>query len=133
MQRSDSETVRVIDSRKVQRPLPLVQGGGFAYAVLWPDNGACYRTFNVIEMNPGDLTRELSHGAECVYYVERGDGAIDGLDEGDTHDLVEGAMLHIGPGEAYQFRAGQTGMRLIGGTVPVDPALYDLIEEEDVA
>ncbi|SLN70711.1 hypothetical protein [Roseisalinus antarcticus] len=122
--------VTVIDSRFTRKPLPLVRGAGQAFAVLYPENGAEYRTFNVIELTPGDVTRDLSHAEECVYYIESGSGLIRDLSDDAPQDLVEGSMIHIGVGDSYRLEAGDAGMRLIGGCVPVDPALYDLTEEE---
>ena len=124
------ETVRVIDSKIGGHPLPIVIGAGSAHAVLWPGNGAHYRTFHLIDLHPGDRTRDLSHASECIYYVERGNGTIRGLDDDTAQDLVEGSMIHIGTGDAYRIEAGDAGMRLIGGTVPVDPAFYELSQLE---
>jgi len=123
-------TVVVIDSNVRRKALPLVLGKGTAHAILWPGNGANYRSFNVLDMAPADVTRDLSHAAECIYYVERGGGAIRDLSDDTLQGLVEGSMVHIEPGDRYRLEAGDEGMRLIGGTVPVDPALYDLVEEE---
>jgi quercetin dioxygenase-like cupin family protein len=125
-----SATVVVIDSKVTRKPLPLVRGAGSAHAILWPGNGAHYRSFNVLDMAPGDTTRDLSHDAECIYYVERGGGAIRDLAEDAAQELVEGSMIHIEPGDRYRLEAGGDGMRLIGGTVPVDPALYEIADEE---
>jgi quercetin dioxygenase-like cupin family protein len=124
------ETVRVIDSKFGGQPLPIVVGSGSAHAVLWPGNGAHYRSFHLVDLHPGDRTRDLSHASECIYYVERGSGTIRGLDDGMVHDLVEGAMIHVGIGDSYRIEAGPQGMRLLGGTVPVDPAFYELSQPE---
>jgi hypothetical protein len=124
------ETVRVIDSKVGGKLLPIVFGTGSAHAVLWPGNGAHYRSLHLIDLHPGDRTCDLSHASECIYYVERGSGTIRGIDDGTAQDLVEGAMFHIGVGDAYRIEAGPQGMRLIGGTVPVDPAFYELSQFE---
>jgi mannose-6-phosphate isomerase-like protein (cupin superfamily) len=130
MEQSGTGTVRVIDSKVTGQALPLVRGSGTAQAVLWPGNGARYRTFNIIDLAAGDTTRDLRHAAECIYYVERGDGAIRDLEDDSTQGLREGSMIHIGMGDAYRLEAGARGMRLVGGTVPVDPAFYELGAEE---
>jgi len=119
--------VEVIDSRAVRAPLAIIDGAGQAYAVLWPGNGARYRTFNVIELSAGARTLDLCHAAECVYYVESGAGLIRDLGDNSSQELVEGAMIHIGISDSYRIEAGASGMRLLGGTVPVDPAFYDYL------
>ena len=124
------DTVKVIDSKVVGKSLPIVVGAGSAYAVLWPGNGAHYRTFNLIDLQSGDRTCDLSHATECIYYVAHGGGGIRGLDDGMVQALVEGSMIHVGIGDAYRIEAGPEGMRLIGGTVPVDPAFYEIGQEE---
>lgn len=134
MTQTSQAKVTVIDSRETQKPLSLVNGNGRAFAVLWPGNGANYRTFNVIEMSSGDVTRDLVHKAECIYYVETGAGVICDVNDSVAQELVEGSMIHIAPGDLYRLEAGNAGMRLIGGCVPVDPDLYELTsEKEDVA
>ena len=124
-------TVSVIDSAETRKPLPLVKGEGEAFAVLWPGNGAVLRSFHVIDLKSGDQTRDLSHRHECVYFVEAGGGAIVDLSDLTARPLVEGAMVHIGPNDVYRLEAGSTGMRVIGGPVPVDPDLYELAAEGD--
>lgn len=127
------DPVTVIDSRLSRKPLPIVRGAGEAFAVLSPDNGAHFRTFNVVDLKAGDTTRELCHASECVYYVESGVGQIVDAEAGTGQPLVEGSMIHIGVGDSYRLEAGTAGMRLVGGCVPVDPALYDLMPEEATA
>lgn len=130
MPEASQPMVTVIDSRKTQKALPLVNGNGRAFAVLWPENGAEYRTFNVIQMSGGDWTRDLVHQAECIYYVETGAGSIRDVSDDTAQPLVEGSMIHISPGDCYRLEASDAGMRLIGGCVPVDPALYQLTSED---
>ncbi len=125
-----SKTVSIIDSKTTRKPLHLVKGAGEAFAVLWPGNGARYRTFNVIKLMTGDMTRDLKHAGECVYYVESGTGLIRDLTDNTAQNLVEGSMIHIGIGDSYRLEAAAGGMSLIGGTVPVDPALYEMTAEE---
>lgn len=121
--------VRVIDSAIPRKPLPLVDGAGEAHAVLWPGNGARYRTVNIITLGAQARTIDLSHAHECVYYISEGGGAIRDLASGTAQDLVEGSMIHIGPKDGYRLEAGSSGMKAIGGCVPVDPALYEIKAE----
>lgn len=127
------DPVTVIDSRHSRKPLHIVRGAGEAFAVLSPDNGAHFRSFNVLDLRSGDTTRELCHASECVYYVESGDGQIVDTADGSGQPLIEGSMIHIGARDGYRLEAGSAGMRLVGGCVPVDPALYELTPEEAAA
>ena len=124
-----TNTVRVIDSAQTRLPLPIVIGEGGANAVLWPENGARHRTINVIDLGDGGRTMDLNHAHECVYYIASGDGHIRDLETGEAQELIEGAMIHIGPRDAYRLEAGKAGMKAIGGCVPVDPELYQLNAE----
>lgn len=117
-------SVKVIDTGVSRRPLSIVEGEGTAHAVLWPENGAHFRSFNLIELAPGARTVDLRHDEESAYYVRAGSGAVRDLDGDAAQDLVEGSMIHIGAGDAYRFEAGTEGLVAIGGTVPVDPGFY---------
>lgn len=123
---SRKDTVQVIDASLMRKPLALVEGAGEAHAILWPGNGARYRTVNIIELSGASRTIDLRHAHECVYYIARGGGAIRDLASDSVQELIEGSMIHIGPRDGYRLEAGAGGMRAIGGCVPVDPALYDL-------
>lgn len=116
--------VQVIDSEVTRRPLPIIDGTGSAFAILGPDNGAHFRTVNLLEMAGDDRTLELQHRHECVYYVQTGSGAIIDLANGRSQPLVEGSMIHIGPDDRYRLQADDSGMTVIGGCVPMDPTLY---------
>jgi quercetin dioxygenase-like cupin family protein len=125
MNASTPQTVRVVDSRTGCPTIPLVIGKGSAKAVMWPGNGALYRTFQIIELAPGDRTIDLSHPSDSVYYVVAGEGAIVDLASSERSPLVEGAMVHIDRGDAYRFDAAEgTAMTLLGGPCPADPSFY---------
>jgi mannose-6-phosphate isomerase-like protein (cupin superfamily) len=117
--------VRVIDSALPSPDLPIVEGSGTARAVLWPGNGALYRTFQVIDLDAGDKTIALRHPSDAVYYVAGGTAiVVDAVREQSQH-LIEGAMVHIDAGDSYRFvNAGAGVCRIIGGPCPPDPALY---------
>ncbi len=127
---AESATVSVIDSADASCPfIPLVEGEGYAKAIMWPGNGAKHRTFHLIELAAGSKTVPLSHASESVYYVIGGGGAIRDLKDGQSQPLIEGAMIHIGGGDRYQFVAGgDAAMKLLGGPCPADPSLYDTLE-----
>ena len=104
--------------------LPIVEGDGAACAIVWPGVGATHRSMHRIELAAGSHTIALRHPMEAVYYVMRGDGAVRDPDDGGDQRLVEGSMIHVEPGTAYRFEAGGSGMLLLGGPCPADPALY---------
>ncbi|PZQ48206.1 MAG: hypothetical protein DI556_15410 [Rhodovulum sulfidophilum] len=126
----DQGRVQVLDTAVTRKPLPIVTGEGSAYAVLGPENGATYRTVNILELGSGARTVDLRHRYECVYYIAAGAGLIRDLADGAATDLAEGSMIHIGAEDAYRLEAGQAGMTAIGGTVPADPALYEISATE---
>lgn len=122
---SNSETVRVIDSAHPCPNLPIVEGSGNARAVLWPGNGAIYRTFHVIDLDAGARTIELKHPSDAVYYIASGSGSVVDVAAGTSESLIEGAMVHIDAGDRYRLANSSTAaMRIIGGPCPADPAMY---------
>lgn len=128
MSQPTAETVRVIDSNGNLPELPLVEGKGYAKVVLWPGNGAKFRTVQVFELLSGDRTVELTHSSDCVYGIIKGTGTVVDLDSGRSQELVEGAMLHIDASDRYRLVAGENGMTFLGGPCPPDPALYASLE-----
>jgi quercetin dioxygenase-like cupin family protein len=105
--------------------LPIVEGEGSARAIVWPGVGAALRTMHRIELAEGSRTIPLEHDMEAVYYVIRGAGVVREPGADDSEPLVEGSMIHVEPGTAYQFEATAGGMLLLGGPCPADPALYE--------
>jgi hypothetical protein len=122
-----TQTVRVIDSREGCPELAIVVGDGRARALIRPENGAHWRTFNLIELAAGASTVDLRHASDCVYYVDRGRGAVRDLSDDSLIPLTEGAMLHIDKGDGYRFETDDAELTLIGGPCPADPALYEYL------
>jgi mannose-6-phosphate isomerase-like protein (cupin superfamily) len=92
---------------------------------MWPGNGALYRTFQVMELKPGDRTIDLRHPFDSAYYIAAGAGSVVDLASGERFPLVEGSMVHIDKGDAYRFETtDQAGVKVIGGPCPADPQLY---------
>ncbi|MFE3836528.1 hypothetical protein [Pseudogemmobacter sonorensis] len=118
-------TVRVIDTGMHRAPLSIVQRGGAAHALLWPGNGAHYRSFNMVELDPRGLTLDLCHGEECAWYIQGGEGVVRDVATDVAQPLSEGSMIHIAAGDRYRIEAGAAGLTAIGGTVPVEPAFYE--------
>ena len=117
-------TVRVLDTAGDLPEIPILEGDGNAKVVMWPGNGASFRSFNLISMKDGTSTIPLTHPSDCVWYVMEGGGAIVDLANGETVPLAEGTMLHIDAGDRYRIVAGAGGLRVLGGPCPADDALY---------
>lgn len=121
-----SEPVKVLSLTESSPEVPMVDGAGRAVAIVWPGVGARERSMHLIELPGGGRTLPLSHPSEAVFYVKGGAGAVSGPADG-TQPLVEGSMVHVGPGTAYRFEAGADGLVLIGGPCPFDPKLYETV------
>jgi quercetin dioxygenase-like cupin family protein len=120
--------VRVVRAADHGPRLPIVEGEGCARAIVWPGGGAALRSMHRIELAGGSRTVALQHPMEAVYYVMRGDGVVRDPGEGGGQALVEGSMVHVEPGTAYAFQAGDAGILLLGGPCPADPTLYPQTE-----
>jgi hypothetical protein len=123
-------TVQVIDTANVNKSLALIDGQGSARVVLWPGNGARFRTMQILDLAAHDRTIDLGHSNDCVYYVVLGAGWVRDLQKMSAEPLVEGSMVHIDAGDRYRLEAGSGGMRVVGGPVPADPALYSSLGDE---
>jgi quercetin dioxygenase-like cupin family protein len=119
-----ADHVAVIDGGKNCPRLPLVTGGGEAFAVVWPGMGARARSMHRVSLRPGSATVPMRHSMEAVYYVIAGEGSVRDLDKGTSDSVIEGSMIHVEPGTAYVCVAGASGMELVGGPCPSDPELY---------
>lgn len=104
--------------------LAIVRGGGRAQAVIWPGMGASLRSMHRISLAPGSATVEMKHPSEAVYYVISGAGEALDRDAGAATELIEGSMVHVEAGTAYELGAGPDGMELVGGPAPADRSLY---------
>jgi quercetin dioxygenase-like cupin family protein len=102
----------------------IVASGGSAHAIIHPGMGAQLRTMYRVSLRAGGHTEKLRHPSEAVYYVMAGGGSADEGDGSEGQELVEGSMVHVGPGTSYVLRAGGEGMELVGGPSPADPALH---------
>ena len=92
---------------------------------MWPGNDTKFRTMQLITLQPGARTISLNHGSDAVYYVMSGAGSIADTNSDEVFPLVEGAMVHIDAGDAYQFIAGdEQDVKIVGGPCPADATLY---------
>jgi quercetin dioxygenase-like cupin family protein len=102
----------------------IVDGAGEARVLVGPHMGARHRTMCVAVLEPGSATAELSHPSEAVWYVVEGEGEAV-REDGRPLALETGAMVHVGPGSRYRLSAARdSGLRLVGGPSPPDPALH---------
>ncbi len=69
-----STTARVLNYDADSPVLPLVEGKGRAVAVVWPGNGASFRTMHHVTLDDGAATVVQRHDGEAVYYVKSGSG-----------------------------------------------------------
>lgn len=118
------QTVRVIDSAVDCPEVPLVEGKGNAKVVLWPGNGAEFRSIQLFTLEKGDRLIPLKHVNDCVYYVIEGAGVVESIPDRETQPLIEGSIVHIDASDEYRIHAGDNGMRFLGGPCPPDEALY---------
>ncbi len=123
MSSSPAEKVRVLDSAADWPEIPILDGEGKAKVVMWPGNGARFRSFHLLSMKEGASTIPLSHESDCVYYIIGGVGVVVDLTTGERLPLVEGSMIHIDAGDRYRLVATD-GLCAIGGPCPPDDALY---------
>jgi hypothetical protein len=124
---SEDPRVEVIDADSGP-PLPIVERGGRAQAIIWPGMGAKLRSLHRISLEPGGWMVELSHLSEAVYYVLSGSGAVREGSSGPLEPILEGSMVHVDAGTPYVLGASADGMELVGGPAPADPALYGSLE-----
>ena len=123
----DKPRVRVMRSSDERPTLPIVEGEGTAYAIVWPGVGAEERSFHQILLGSGARTVQQRHAGEAVYHVSAGTADIVDLDTGAVSPLRVGSMVHVEPSTGYRFIAGPEGAEVIGGPCPADPVLYTTI------
>ncbi len=119
------DQVRVFADDPESYPLPIVEGRGKAWAVVWPGVGAHLRSMHRISLEPGCATRTLSHLMEAVYYLIQGSAMVEDLDRGTRHRLTRGSMFLVDPGTSYRILADDGLAELVGGPCPPDPTLYE--------
>ncbi len=121
---SKPDRVRILRDDENCPELPIVeQGGGRAWAVVWPGVDAYLRSMHHISLGAGGRTVVLEHPTEAAYYIMSGTGMV-GTSDGVRQTLTTGAMTHISPGTAYVLESGETGAEIVGGPCPADPSLY---------
>ena len=118
------DQVRILTFDQNCPKLPIIAQGGTASAVVWPGNGARFRTMHHIALGPKGQTVSLRHDGEAVYYVKAGEGQVWDPTKDTSNDLTEGSFVFVEPGTSYKFTASPRGMTLLGGPCPADLSLY---------
>jgi mannose-6-phosphate isomerase-like protein (cupin superfamily) len=120
-----ANSARVVDSAAGCPEIPIIVGAGNARVVMWPGNDTQFRTLQIITLARGARTIRLNHGSDAVYYVMNGAGSIVDLASKEVFPLIEGSMVHIDAGDAYQFMASDDrDIKILGGPCPADESLY---------
>lgn len=121
----DGHVVKVLDADDRCPLLPLVDGQGYARAVIWPGVGAEQRSMHLFSLEGGSKTVEMSHASEATYYVI--DGAAISIDrsDGSEQHAEAGSMIFVEPLTPYVISASDSGVRFVGGPCPPDPRLYE--------
>ena len=109
-------TVRAAEAAEVTAP------DGSAVRPLCVLPGAA--SFAQFELAPGQVSKAVSHATvQEIWYVAAGGGQMwrsqDG--RGEITPLDAGVCLTIPLGTAFQFRAGQDGLRVVAATIPPWP------------
>ena len=118
------DRVCVFGLEETSPQLPIVDGKGVAHAIVWPGVGAEIRSINRISLGAGAQTKQMNHPMEAVYYIIEGSGSVSDPSVATDEDLIEGSMIFVEPNTPYVIRAGASGIEVMGGPCPPDPALY---------
>ena len=81
-------------------------------------------SFAQFELAPGQVSKAVSHGCvQEIWYVAAGGGQMWRSQDGraEITPLDAGVCLTIPLGTAFQFRAGQDGLRVVAATIPPWP------------
>ncbi|MPZ68201.1 MAG: hypothetical protein GEU71_01560 [Actinobacteria bacterium] len=117
--------VQIVDTDESCPSLPLVDGDGYARAVIWPGIGAHLRSMHLIHLNSGAQTKEQRHPMEAVYYVIEGDAIAIDPSNGSSQVATQGSMIFVEPDTSYEIHATSMTAKIVGGPCPPDPHLYE--------
>jgi mannose-6-phosphate isomerase-like protein (cupin superfamily) len=112
--------IRVYDADTEGVPLPMIGKG--ARLVVWPGSGAEIATMNLAILEPGEENQPHAHAeSDDTIAILEGEGSIDDLDEGVTHDFVAGDVVFVPAGVRHKVKADK-GVRIVsaGGPCPPD-------------
>jgi quercetin dioxygenase-like cupin family protein len=112
--------VRVFDAETEGVPLPTIGKG--ARLVVWPGVGAEIATMNMAILEPGEENQPHAHAeSDDTIAILEGQGSIDDLDAGTTHDFTVGDVVFVRAGTRHKVKADK-GVRIVsaGGPCPPD-------------
>ena len=112
--------VRVFDAETEGVPLPTIGKG--ARLVVWPGVGAEIATMNMAILEPGEENQPHAHEeSDDTIAILEGEGSIDDLDAGTTHDFAAGDVVFVSAGTRHKVKADK-GVRIVsaGGPCPPD-------------
>ena len=81
--------VQLLNAAKGSAILPIVEGSGTAWAVVWPGVGAQSRSLHRISLACRARTVELRHPMEAVYYVIDGTAVVVDTSNDSHQELVK--------------------------------------------
>jgi quercetin dioxygenase-like cupin family protein len=114
------ESVRHLDSDNDGVPLPMIGKG--ARLVVWPGVGAEIATMNMAVLEPGEENTPHAHEAsDDTIAILEGEGSIDDLDSGETHEFTTGDVVFVRAGVRHKVKADKD-VRIVsaGGPCPPD-------------
>ena len=112
--------VRVFDAETEGVPLPTIGKG--ARLVVWPGVGAEIATMNMAVLEPGEENQPHAHAeSDDTIAIIEGEGSIDDIDAGVTHDFTAGDVVFVVAGARHKVKADK-GVWVVsaGGPCPPD-------------
>jgi quercetin dioxygenase-like cupin family protein len=112
--------VRVFDVEADGVPLPMIGRG--ARLVVWPGVGAEIATMNMAVLEPGEENMPHAHAeSDDTIAILAGEGSIDDLDSGETHEFTTGDVVFVRTGVRHKVKADR-GVTIVsvGGPCPPD-------------
>lgn len=99
----------------------LLEGGTWR-EIVGPSAGSECRGLYDLQFDVDSRSVALTHDSEAAYYVVGGTGTVVHDTTGQSHDLIEGSMVHVRPGTPYRM-TGSAGTRLVGGPCPAKSSI----------
>jgi quercetin dioxygenase-like cupin family protein len=121
---STGNEVIVVPAGRYAAELDIVSEGGSYSEIVGMGCGATERSLYEVVLPPGARVEPLTHPGDAVYYVVSGTATVMDFNDGESCELVSGAMVHIAGDSTYELSSA-AGARLVGGPSPVDPGLAD--------
>lgn len=122
------DKIQIVDADDQCPSLALVEGEGYARAVIWPGIGAQMRSVHLFDLGPGAKTKRQHHPMEAVYYVVEGQAVAVDPSDGSRQAARAGSMIFVEPDTPYEICADGGSVRIVGGPCPPDPTLYEHLE-----